>query len=165
MTRSPYLLLAAGTLALAACNPFRSPFKQAPVVQVTARDANANARWSATLESPAALAGAVQMKGAATMTPGANPTSTNVSLDLSNASPGGVHPWQLRRGQCGMDDGVFGMADAYKAITVDAEGRASSSVTLPIVMPTEGRYYVSVAASAANPGTIVACGNLAAPSR
>jgi hypothetical protein len=38
-------------------------------------------------------------------------------------------------------------------------------VTVPLVMPTEGRYYVSVAASAANPETIVACGNLAAPSR
>jgi hypothetical protein len=57
MTRSPYFLFAAaavGTLALAACNPFRSPFKQAPVVQVTANDANANARWSGTLVSPSA---------------------------------------------------------------------------------------------------------------
>ena len=165
MTRSPYLLLAAGTLALAACNPFRSPFKQAPVVQVTTRDANANARWSGTLVSPSALAGAVQMKGTAVMTPGSNAGNTRVSVDLSNASPGGVHPWQLRQGQCGQDNGAFGMTDAYKSLTVDAEGRASSAVTVPLVMPTEGRYYVSVAASAANPETIVACGNLAPPSR
>ena len=165
MTRSPYLLFAAGTLALAACNPFRSPFKQAPVVQVSTRDANANARWSGTLVSPAALAGAVQMQGSAAMTPGSDGGNTRVSVDLSNASPGGVHPWQLRRGQCGMDDGVFGGTDAYRSLTVDAQGRASSSVTVPLVMPTEGRYYVSVAASAANPETIVACGNLAPPSR
>jgi hypothetical protein len=168
MTRSPYFLLATaavGTLALGACNPFRSPFKQAPVVQVTSTDANANARWGGTLVSPAALAGAVQMKGTAAMTPGSNAGNTRVSVDLSNASPGGVHPWQLRRGQCGQDDGVFGMADAYKSLTVDAEGRATSAVTVPLVMPTEGRYYVSVAASAANPETIVACGNLAPPSR
>jgi hypothetical protein len=32
-------------------------------------------------------------------------------------------------------------------------------------MPVDGRYYVSVAASVANPTTIVACGNLAPPSR
>jgi hypothetical protein len=32
-------------------------------------------------------------------------------------------------------------------------------------MPTDGRYYVSVAASAANPEMVVACGNLAPPSR
>ena len=166
MTRSSYLLVAAaGTLALAACNPFRSPFKQRPVVQVTTRDANANARWSGTLVSPASLAGAVQMKGSAAMTPGAGAGNTYVYLDLANASPGGVHPWQLRRGQCGMDDGVFGLADAYRSLTVDAQGRASGSVTVPLVMPTEGRYYVSVAAAAANPETIVACGNLAPPSR
>ena len=116
MTRSPYVLIATaavGSLALAACNPFRSPLKQAPVVQVTTRDANANARWSGTLVSPASLAGAVQMKGSAAMTPGSNGGNTSVSIDLSNASPGGVHPWQLRHGQCGQDSGPFGMSDAY----------------------------------------------------
>ena len=165
MTRSPYFLAAAaGTLVLAACNPFRSPFKQAPVVQVT-NDANANARWTGTLASPSALAGAVQMKGSAAMTPGSNGGNTSVSIDLSNASPGGVHPWQLRHGQCGQDGGVFGLADAYKTLKVDEQGRASGAVTVPLVMPTEGRYYVSVAASAANPETIVACANLAPPSR
>jgi hypothetical protein len=166
MYRSPLLfVLTAGTLVGAACNPFRSPFKQAPVVEVTTRDANANARWSATLVSPANLAGAVQMTGTAAMTPGSNAGNTYVSVALANASPGGVHPWQLRRGQCGMDDGVFGLADAYKSLTVDDQGRAASSVTVPLVMPTEGNYYVRVGASAANPETVVACGNLAAPSR
>jgi hypothetical protein len=168
MPRSPFFLTATavvGTLALAACNPFRSPLKQAPVVQVTTRDANANQRWSGTLVSPASLAGAVQMKGSAAMTPGSNGGNTSVSIDLSNASPGGVHPWQLRHGQCGQDNGVFGLADAYKTLKVDEQGRASGSVTVPLVMPTEGRYYVSVAASAANPATIVACANLAPPSR
>ena len=168
MPRSPFFLTATavvGTLALAACNPFRSPLKQAPVVQVTTRDANANARWTGTLASPSALAGAVQMKGSAAMTPGSNGGNTSVSIDLSNASPGGVHPWQLRHGQCGQDGGVFGLADAYKTLKVDEQGRASGAVTVPLVMPTEGRYYVSVAASAANPEMVVACGNLAPPSR
>ena len=59
---------AAGTLALAACNPFRSPMKQAPVVQVSTRDVNANARWHGTLTSPSNLAGAVQMTGSISMT-------------------------------------------------------------------------------------------------
>ena len=159
------LVFSVCTLAAAGCNPFRSPFKQAPVVAVSTRDANANARWSATLASPASLVGAVQMKGSATMTPGSNVGNTSVAVDLSNASPGGNHPWQLRRGQCGIDDGVFGTADAYKSLKVDDQGRASSTVTVPLVMPTEGNYYVRVGASAANPETIVACGNLAAPSR
>jgi hypothetical protein len=166
MNRSTFaLIVAASTLTAAACNPFRSPFKQAPVVEVTTRDANANDRWNATLASPANLVGAVQMKGSAAMTPGSNSGNTNVTIDLSNASPGGMHPWQLRRGQCGQDEGVFGSADAYKTLKIDDQGRAASSLTVPIAMPTEGRYYVSVAASSANPETIVACGNLAAPSR
>ena len=155
---------ALAAFALTACNPLRSPFKQAPVVEVT-RDANVNSRWSGTLASPASLAGAVQIKGLVTMTPGSNGGNTRVALDLSNASPGGVHPWQLRSGQCDQDGGVFGSAEAYRALKVDDEGRASGSATVPLVMPTEGLYHVSVGASAANPGTIVACGNLAPPSR
>ena len=166
MHRSPYILmLAVSTVTLAACNPFRSPFKQSPVVEVDTRDVNVNARWNGTLASPSSLSGAVQMKGSASMAPGRGGENAFVSVDLSNASPGGVHPWQLRLGQCGQDRGLVGSAESYKALKVDEEGRASSSVTLPVVMPTEGSYYVTVSASAANAGTTVACGNLAAPSR
>lgn len=165
MDRSRYAAAAVALLALAACNPFRSPFRQAPVVEVTTGDANVNSRWNGTLASPASLAGAVQIRGSVAMTPGSSTGNTRVSLDLSNASPGGVHPWQLRMGQCGADEGVFGQAEAYRAVTVDDQGRANGTATVPLVMPIDGRYYVSVGASAANPSTIVACGNLAPPSR
>ena len=61
MHRLPFhALVATGALALVACNPFRSPMKQDPVVQLSTRDANANARWHGTLTSPSNLAGAVQ---------------------------------------------------------------------------------------------------------
>ena len=159
------ILVATGALALVACNPFRSPMKQDPVVQVSARDANANARWHGTLTSPSTLAGAVQMTGAISMTPGSNIGNTNVALVLANASPGGMHPWQLHRGQCGMDEGVFGSASDYKTLKVDEYGRASSMASVPLVMPNDGRYYVSVGASVANAETIVACGNLASPTQ
>ena len=165
MNQSRYLVLAGAVLAAGACNPFRTPMKQDPVVQVSAGDVNANARWSGTLASPSSLAGAVQMKGSVTMTPGSNDGRTVVTANLSNATPGGVHPWQLHHGQCGSDDGVVGDAGAYHALKVDDYGRASSSATLSMTMPTTGSYHVSVGASAANPETIVACGNLAPPSR
>ena len=165
MRRTPLLSLASVLLAVSACNPFRSPFKQAPVVQVSAGDVNVNSRWNAMLASPASLAGAVQMKGSATMTPGSNSGNTAVKVELSNASPGGIHPWQLHRGQCGMDEGLFGTAESYKALKVDEYGRASGSASLPHAMPTAGNFYVSVGASSANPETIVACGHLAPPSR
>ena len=166
MHRIPfYTLVATGALALMACNPFRSPMKQDPVVQVSARDANVNARWHGTLTSPSNLAGAVQMTGQISMSPASNAGNTNVALLLANASPGGMHPWQLHRGQCGTDDGVFGSADAYKTLKVDESGRATGSASVPLVMPSDGRYYVSVGASVANPETIVACGNLASPTQ
>ena len=166
MHRLPlYTLVAAGALALVACNPFRSPMKQDPVVQVNARDANVNARWHGTLTSPSNLAGAVQMTGQISMSPGSSAGNTNVALLLANASPGGLHPWQLHRGQCGMDDGVFGSTSDYKTLKVDESGRATGSATIPLVMPNDGRYFVSVGASEANNSTIVACGNLASPTQ
>lgn len=158
-------LIVTGALALGACNPFRSPMKQEPVVQVTTNDANVNSRWHGTLTSPSNLAGAVQMTGQISMSPGSNASNTNVALLLANASPGGLHPWQLHRGQCGTDDGVFGSADAYKTLKVDEYGRATGSATVPLVMPSDGRYFVSVGASVANAETIVACGNLASPTQ
>jgi len=99
------------------------------------------------------------------MAPGSNAGNTNVALILANASPGGMHPWQLHRGQCGADDGVFGTVADYKTLKVDEQGRASASATVPVVMPSDGRYFVSVAASEANSTTIVACGNLASPTQ
>jgi hypothetical protein len=166
MLRSPITpFIVAGTLALGACNPFRSPMKQEPVVRVTTNDANANSRWHGTLTSPSNLAGAVQMTGQISMAPGSNAGNTNVALLLANASPGGLHPWQVHRGQCGADEGVFGSAEAYKTLKVDEYGRATGSATVPQVMPSDGSFFVSVGASGANTATIVACGNLAAPTQ
>ena len=167
MLRSSFhpVLIVTGALALGACNPLRSPMKQDPVVQVSNRDANVNARWHGTLSSPSTLAGAVQMTGQISMAPAQTAGNTHVVLLLANASPGGLHPWQLHRGQCGMDEGVFGTPENYNAIKVDEGGRASVTANVPLVMPSDGRYFVSVGASAANAATIVACGNLAPPTQ
>ena len=157
--RTPRVLLfAASTLALAACNPFHRD----PVVEVS-RDANANTRWRGSLATPAGLAGAVQIGGTATMTPDGDPQKTRVAVNVSNATPGGVHPWQLHRGQCGADEGIVGNADQYKSIKINDEGRASAAATISLETPTTGSYYVSLGASGANAETIVACGNLAPP--
>lgn len=165
MNNTRILGLAAATLVVAACNPFRSPFKQAPVTEVSAADPNAHSRWHGTLTSPASLAGAVQINGAAAMVPGSKRGTTRVTMNVSNATPGGVHPWQLHYGQCGADEGVFGPANSYRSIKIDDAGRASAAVTVAQEMPATGNYHVSVGASAANSSTIVACGNLAAPTR
>lgn len=150
-------------LVLVACNPFR----RESAVQMSASDATLNTRWHANLVSPSALAGVVQMSGSASMAPDANGPGTVVTLDLANAAPGGLHPWEMRRGECGTtpDGGSFGTADSYQALEVDSDGRATSTTTVETAMPRSGQYYVVVHASKANANTVVACGNLAAPTR
>lgn len=155
-------LTATLTLALATgCNPFH----REPAVQVSARDATLNTRWHANLASPASLAGAVQMNGSASMAPGRDGTSTRITVDLANATPGGLHPWAAHAGQCGlgMDDGLFGPGESYTPLRVGADGQASVTATVKLPTPTSGQHFVVIYASAANPETIVACGNLAPP--
>jgi hypothetical protein len=163
MSKHPLFMLTVSAFALTACNPFHH--EQA--VEVSAADVNLNARWHANLASPAELAGIVQMNGTASMAPGPKSGTTLVTLTLANATPGGVHPWQLRLGQCGAgaDEGVFGTADAYQPVAVDRDGRGSASATLALQTPTTGSYFVVVRASAANAETTVACGNLAPPTQ
>lgn len=159
MYKHRHLALAISALAITSCNPFR----QAPAVEVTAEDANLNSRWHANLASPAELAGAVQINGSATMAPGGRRGNTTVSLDLANATPGGLHPWQLHRGQCGSDDGMVGQSSAFPEAQVGRDGRAKASASLPFETPTSGSYFVTVRASAGNNAVTVACGNLAPP--
>ena len=153
------LLLAVSALALTSCNPFHHE----SAVEVSAKDENLNARWHANLATPAELAGAVQMNGSAAMAPGTKSGTTIVSLALANATPGGLHPWQLHRGQCGSDDGIVGSAGAYPLAKVGRDGHATASANLKLDTPTVGNYFVSVSGSAANDAVTVACGNLAPP--
>lgn len=162
LTRS--LAVTVPLLVLVACNPFR----RESAVQVSASDAALNTRWHANLASPSALAGIVQMNGSASMAPNADGPGTVVTLDLANASPGGLHPWAMRRGECGTtpDGGSFGDGDLYQPLEVGSDGRATATTTVPTVTPRSGRqYYVVVHASEANATTVVACGNLAPPTR
>lgn len=123
-------------------------------------------RWNGRLTTPPELAGIVDIRGSAWMGPEEkNPDRTRAHVDIANAVPGGVHPWHVHRGRCGADQGIFGPADAYKALKVGGGGRASSEAELPVPTPKTGEFFVNIHASAGNMRTIVACGNLAPPSR
>lgn len=150
-------------LVLVACNPFR----REGAVQVSASDAALNTRWHGNLASPSALAGVVQMNGSASMAPNASGPGTVVTIDLANAAPGGLHPWEMRMGECGStrDGGSFGGGSLYEPLEVESDGQATATTTVPIETPESGRYFVVVRASQANANTVVACGNLAPPTR
>lgn len=159
-------LVPALLLASAACGAFGS----GGAVELDTAGAAAGSQWNATLSSPAAMAGVVQMAGTATMAPTPDSASTIITVNLANASPGGVHPWEVRTGQCGSATRTttFGSSDAYEPLDVNSDGRGTSTVRIDSRIPAAGSssdYSVVVRASEANYRTIVACGNLAAPTR
>jgi hypothetical protein len=150
--------LAVSAAALAACG--------GQGVKIDPKARPVTDRWNATLASPAALAGALQVTGSGWMgRREKDAAQTEAHVEVSNAAPGGRHPWHVHRGQCGNDLGVLGPADAYEILDVDDDGKASADADLPLPVPVTGQYFINVHASAANMGTIVACGNLAPPSR
>ena len=85
------------------------------------------------------------------------------AVTISNATPGGIHPWHVHRGRCGDNGPIVGDAAAYKPLAVDGNGNASSTARLNVTLPDSGNYYVNVHALATNMGTIISCGNLAPP--
>lgn len=121
------------------------------------------ARWSATLTPPAGSP-TPQIAGTATVMGNADSTQTRVEVSLNGATPAASLPWHLHRGTCGNDQGIVGDPAGYKPLSVGENGRATSSATIAIAMPRSGEYMINVHASPADPGTIVACGNLTGPS-
>jgi hypothetical protein len=135
-------------------------------VEINPQEQMAGSRWNATLATPAALAGAMQVRGTAWMgEKEGDAGQTEASVSISNAAPGGVHPWHVHIGRCGVDQGILGNAQAYELLEVNDEGRAEQTVELDLPPPRSGQYFVNVHASANNMGTIIACGNLAPPAR
>ncbi len=150
---------ALASLALAACGGGRS-------VEIDPQQQFVGSRWNATLATPAALVGASQVRGTGWMGPAERDSATTrAEVSISNAVPGGSHPWHVHRGQCGNDQGIFGEAQAYPLLQVGGNGTAQASATVALPVPTSGQFYISVHASPENLGTVVACGNLAPPIR
>lgn len=135
-------------------------------VEINPNSQSVATRWNGSLSTPAGLAGALQIRGQGWMAGDEkNSGQTRARVEIANAAPGGLHPWHIHRGQCGSDQGVVGSTGAYKPLKVRGDGRADSEAVLPMPTPRTGSFFVDAHASAANMGTIVACGNLAPPSR
>jgi hypothetical protein len=146
-------------VALTACGGGRS-------VEINTDTQPVASRWNGVLATPPELAGIVQVRGQGWMGPDPKELDkTQAHVDISNAVPGGQHPWHVHRGQCGSDKGIFGPADAYPPLKVEGDGRAAATARLAVPYPKTGEYFVNVHASAKNMSTIVACGNLAPPAR
>lgn len=157
MHRHQILLTGVVALSIAGCNPFRQPAR-------LETDPTLYQRWNAALATPSELSGAVQLHGSAWMAPASDGRRTQVSVSVRNATPGGVHPWEIREGRCGDDEGdFFGESEDYKHIKVDDDGEGTVTAAIREDFPEDGEYFVLVHASPNNLNTIVACGNLAPP--
>ncbi len=151
--------LVIASLTLAACGGGRS-------VEINPQEEMVGTRWNATLATPAELVGATQVRGTGWMVAADQDSDeTRTQVSVMNAVPGGEHPWHVHVGRCGNDQGIFGPPEAYDPLSVGGNGQAESTAELPVPVPTSGQYFIDVHASANNMGTIVACGNLAPPSR
>jgi hypothetical protein len=152
--------LAVCTLGLIACGG------GGRAVEINPQDAVAGTRWNATLATPAGLVGASQVRGTGWMAQRDRDSNrTRASVSIENAVPGGRHPWHVHVGQCGSNGGIFGAPDAYQPLDVGGNGRAESTADLALPLPASGQYHINVHASSSNMGTIIACGNLAPPTR
>jgi hypothetical protein len=159
MRHSGAATLLAFALAATACGGGRG-------VEIDPNSAMVGSRWNATLATPTQLAGAVQLKGTGWMADEeGDTTKTRAFVAIQNAVPGAEHPWHVHVGQCGNDRGILGPAGAYEPLKVGGNGEAEESAELPLAVPVAGQYFINVHASRNNMGTIVACGNLAPPSR
>ena len=147
-----------GFVTASACGG-RAPVQLDPNAQA------ATPRWNATLQTPAELTGVAQVQGSGWMAAASPRDSarTQAHVEISNAAPGGRHPWHVHRGRCGNDLGILGPPDAYAPLDVGSDGKASCTTTLALAAPTSGEYFVNVHASPSNMKTIVVCGNLAPP--
>lgn len=154
------VVILAAALLVASCGPF----SRSQPVRVGAGEEDRSSRWQASISSPQTLVGAVEMEGSAWMGPGENDSSTRVTVEVENASPGGVHPWEVREGRCGENDEIFGSRGDYEPLEVGNDGRGTSSATLSEELPESGSYSVAIFAAPGNRDLIVACGNLAPPS-
>ena len=145
-----------------ACGVFNR--SREPATSIDPSAAQPRYDWKASLVTPSELAGALQVRGTAQWNRDGDAASM-VTVTISNATAGGVHPWHVHRGQCGANGAIVGSAAAYKPLTVSGDGTASAAARLEMSLPTSGDYYVNVHASASNLSTIISCGNLAAPVR
>jgi hypothetical protein len=147
------------SITIAACGGGRRAVEINPQEQQVVAN-----RWNATLATPAELAGATQVRGTGWMAADRkDPNKTRAQVSITNAAPGGEHPWHVHVGRCGHDQGIFGPADAYRTLKIDGDGNAEEEAEITTALPTSGEYFINVHASQNNMQTIIACGNLAPP--
>lgn len=111
--------------------------------------------WNATLAGQPGYAGI-----SATARALSEPGQTRVTVNLSGAPAGGVHPWHIHEGKCGSGGGVVGDPAAYPPLRPASGGTVVQSATIGVPLNETSEYHVNVHLSPQAMQTIIACGDL-----
>src|SRR3569832_537142 len=126
-TQNALLAVTAATIGGGACHSSK------PTTALNPCDAAKRREWTGSLFTPAGLAGAMQVRGTAVWLGDGNDAS-RVTVTISNATPGGLHPWHEQRGRRGDNGPNEGDASAYKPLAVDSKGNAAAAAQLKVAM-------------------------------
>lgn len=113
-------------------------------------------RWTTTLEPM----GGTQVRGTASVTPGATAGTMTVEVAINGAPKNSTHPWHVHVGTCATGGAIAGPAADYPVLNTDANGSAMVTTTVNIAAPASGDYHVNIHLSPDAMGTIVSCGDL-----
>ncbi|MCC6245742.1 MAG: hypothetical protein IT353_23115 [Gemmatimonadaceae bacterium] len=101
-----------------------------------------------------------KIHGEATVRPGKEPGTTEITLTYTGDAAATTRPWHLHIGSCANGTGVFGGTQAYTPLVSDAKGGGKTTVTIPLAMPMSGDYSINFHESPTRMATYVACGDL-----
>jgi hypothetical protein len=149
------------TLALVACATASPGAAGDPSVDLSATEPP---RWNGVITGVRDSG----IHGAADLTVGQQPRETRVLVSIAGAPANSALAWFVLTGPCSESGSVFGPASAYGTLVARADGHAESLATLPLAPPAQpaaGRLHVAVLRSAADPTSVVACGELALQTR
>jgi hypothetical protein len=155
-------ILALACWAAAACGLMRRA-KRAVTPQP---DPPELSRWNARIAPPDDTGSdTVQtMHGYAWMAPVASDVyRIRARVVLLHAPPATTYRWEIHRGMCDNDQGMFGPPAVYRPLSADSSGFGATSVVIPLGFPTRGGYSVWVMAVDSAPATPTICGTFTPP--
>lgn len=100
--------------------------------------------------------GTGSVRGRVDIAPAPAGHSATMILILDGLDPGGTYVWHIHRSLCASPE-AGGPPSEYAPVTVDAQGRGSSTGTFPMADTNMTGYHIDVHPTG---GPAVACGNL-----
>ena len=88
------------------------------------------------------------------------PGSTAATISLAGDRSGAVRPWHVHTGTCGSGGGIVGPANAYPALTVGSDGRATAEARVSVGLEMGQRYHVNIHESPSNLGNVISCAEI-----